>query len=76
MRRALEVKQYQLTIDLEQCEVRDDGGFRAKFPIDDFVRHCLLNGLDDIGMTLQHETEIASYEAMHPVPRGLQAALR
>jgi 3-isopropylmalate/(R)-2-methylmalate dehydratase small subunit len=74
MRRASDLKGYQLTIDLEQCEVRDDQGFRAKFPIDEFVRHCLLNGLDDIGLTLQHEAEIAAYEALHPVPPGLQPA--
>jgi len=62
MRRAREAGDYQLTIDLEQCEVRDDQDFQAKFPIDEFVRHCLLNGLDDIGLTLQHEAEIAAYE--------------
>jgi 3-isopropylmalate/(R)-2-methylmalate dehydratase small subunit len=72
MGRAQEVNDYQLTIDLEQCEVRDDQGFRAKFPVDEFVRHCLLNGLDDIGLTLQHEVEIAAYEALHPVPPALQ----
>jgi 3-isopropylmalate/(R)-2-methylmalate dehydratase small subunit len=71
MRRTRETDNYQLTIDLEQCEVRDDKDFRAKFPIDEFVRHCLLNGLDDIGLTLQHESEIASYEAIHPVPAAL-----
>jgi 3-isopropylmalate/(R)-2-methylmalate dehydratase small subunit len=74
LRRAREIKDYELTIDLEQCEVRDDQGFRAKFPINEFVRHCLLNGLDDIGLTLQHEAEIAAYEALHPVPRSLQPA--
>jgi 3-isopropylmalate/(R)-2-methylmalate dehydratase small subunit len=74
MRRAREMENYQLTIDLEQCEVRDDHGFRAKFRIDDFVRHCLLNGLDDIGLTLQHEGEIAAYEAVHPLPSSLQPA--
>jgi 3-isopropylmalate/(R)-2-methylmalate dehydratase small subunit len=68
MRRACDVEGYELTVDLEQCEVRDDQGFRAKFPIDEFVRHCLLNGLDDIGLTLQHESKIAAYEARHPVP--------
>jgi 3-isopropylmalate/(R)-2-methylmalate dehydratase small subunit len=72
MGRSREVNDYQLTIDLEQCEVRDDQGFRAKFPVDEFVRHCLLNGLDDIGLTLQHEVEIAAYEALHPVPPALQ----
>jgi 3-isopropylmalate/(R)-2-methylmalate dehydratase small subunit len=74
MRRAREVNGYQLAIDLEQCEVRDEQGFRAKFPIDDFVRHCLLNGLDDIGLTLQHEAEIASYETQHPPPSELQTS--
>jgi 3-isopropylmalate/(R)-2-methylmalate dehydratase small subunit len=72
MGRSREVNDYQLTIDLERCEVRDDQGFRAKFPVDEFVRHCLLNGLDDIGLTLQHEVEIAAYEALHPVPPALQ----
>jgi 3-isopropylmalate/(R)-2-methylmalate dehydratase small subunit len=66
MRRAREVDSYHLTVDLQQCEVRDDHGFHAGFPIDEFVRHCLLNGLDDIGLTLQHDAEIASYEALHP----------
>ena len=68
MKRAQEVTDYQLTIDLEQCEVRDDRGFRAKFPIDGFVRNCLLNGLDDIGLTLQYESDIAAYEKLHPAP--------
>src|SRR6202050_1871362 len=72
MRRARELNDYQITIDLDQCEVKHDHGFRAKFPIDDFVRHCLLNGLDDIGLTLQHEAEIVAYEARHPAPAALQ----
>jgi 3-isopropylmalate/(R)-2-methylmalate dehydratase small subunit len=72
MRRSREISDYQLTVDLEQCEVRDDQGFRAKFPVDEFVRHCLLNGLDDIGLTLQHEAEIAEYEARHPAPALLR----
>ncbi len=71
MRRARECGDYRLTVDLERCEVRDDQGFRAKFPVDEFVRHCLLNGLDDIGLTLQHEAEIAEYEARHPAPAML-----
>ena len=56
---------YQLTIDLLQQNVRDNRGFSASFAIDEFTRHCLLNGLDDIGLTLQHEAEIAAYEARH-----------
>ena len=76
MRRAQEIDNYEVTIDLERCEVRDDQGFRANFPIDEFVRHCLLNGLDDIDLTLQHEKEIATYEAKHPAPQTLTSAPR
>jgi 3-isopropylmalate/(R)-2-methylmalate dehydratase small subunit len=72
MRRSRDSKDYRLTIDLEQCEVRDEEGFAAKFPIDEFVRHCLLNGLDDIGLTLQHESEITAYEVLHPAPSAPQ----
>lgn len=68
MRRVKANPAYELTVDLEKCEVRDEHEFRAKFAIDDFVRHCLLNGLDDIGLTLQHEAEIAVYEGRHPQP--------
>src|SRR5438094_1972317 len=50
---------YQITVDLEARQVRDDAGFSAAFSIGDFQRDCLLNGLDDISLTLQHETEIA-----------------
>ncbi len=74
MRRAQEIDNYELTIDLEQCEVRDDQGYRTNFPVDPFVRHCLLNGLDDIGLTLQHEAEIAAFEARHPVSQALKSA--
>jgi 3-isopropylmalate/(R)-2-methylmalate dehydratase small subunit len=74
MQNAQEIDDYQVTIDLERCEVRDDQGFRAKFSIDEFIRHCMLNGLDDIGLTLQHEAEIAAYEAGHPAPATLQAS--
>ncbi len=53
---------YTLTIDLEQGEVRDPNASLARFQIDPFARHCLLNGLDEIALTLQHETLIAAYE--------------
>jgi 3-isopropylmalate/(R)-2-methylmalate dehydratase small subunit len=65
-RRAQETPDYQITVDLEQKQVRDDGGFSATFQLDDFVRQRLLEGLDDIGLTLQHEAEIAAYESHHP----------
>jgi 3-isopropylmalate/(R)-2-methylmalate dehydratase small subunit len=63
-RRAQEVADYELTIDLEQRKVSDSSGFSAGFPVDEFVRHRLLEGLDDIGLTLQHEAEIARYESL------------
>jgi 3-isopropylmalate/(R)-2-methylmalate dehydratase small subunit len=68
MQRARDVAGYQITVDLERNEVRDEQGFRAKFELDEFVRHCLLNGLDDIGLTLQHDAEIAAYEERHRAP--------
>jgi 3-isopropylmalate/(R)-2-methylmalate dehydratase small subunit len=71
MRRAFEIGGYELTVDLEQREVRDDEGFRAAFKVDEFVRQCLLDGLDDIGLTLQYEAAIAAYEERHPAPATL-----
>jgi 3-isopropylmalate/(R)-2-methylmalate dehydratase small subunit len=68
VRRTSATPDYRLTVDLKKCSVRDDAGFSARFQIDDFTRHCLLEGLDDIGLTLKHENEIAEYESTHPVP--------
>jgi 3-isopropylmalate/(R)-2-methylmalate dehydratase small subunit len=73
MRRTQDIDNYAVTVDLGRCEVTDDQGFRAKFPVDEFVQHCLLNGLDDTGLTLQHEAEITAYEAHHPLPASLPA---
>jgi 3-isopropylmalate/(R)-2-methylmalate dehydratase small subunit len=67
MRRARESDGYQITVDLEQKTASDANGFSATFEIGDFQRHCLLKGLDDIGLTLQHETEIANYEALRAI---------
>ena len=67
MRRTKEIEGYEVTVDLESQRVEDGRGFVATFAVDEFARHCLLNGLDDIGLTLQHESEIAAYEAQHPV---------
>jgi 3-isopropylmalate/(R)-2-methylmalate dehydratase small subunit len=53
---------YRVTIDLEQHTVAAHGGFKAVFAVDAFTRACLLAGLDEIGMTLKHEPEIARYE--------------
>ena len=54
---------FQLTINLEDKTVTDTQGFIAKFEIGDFERSCLLKGLDDIGLTLQHSADIEAYEA-------------
>src|SRR5215218_6898886 len=70
LRRAREVDGYSLTVDLERREVRDGLGFSAPFEIDEFRRQCLLEGLDDIGLTLRHETLIRRYEERRPVWMG------
>jgi 3-isopropylmalate/(R)-2-methylmalate dehydratase small subunit len=62
MRRSGDTEGYRLTVDLERREVRDESGFRAPFEFDEFRRYCLLEGLDDIGLTLRHESDITAYE--------------
>ncbi len=59
----------ELTIDLEQCEIRDQGQLQVSFQIDAFRRECLLEGLDDIALTLQQSDRITQYEAH----RGMDA---
>jgi 3-isopropylmalate/(R)-2-methylmalate dehydratase small subunit len=58
----------ELEIDLEACRVRTRDGHEIPFEIDEFQRHCLLNGLDEIGLTLEHADAIAAYEAAHEPP--------
>ncbi|MFV0489582.1 MAG: 3-isopropylmalate dehydratase small subunit [Vibrio fluvialis] len=55
----------EITVDLESMTVSANGKSYS-FEIDEFRRHCLLNGLDNIGLTLQHESKIAEYEAKIP----------
>ena len=57
-----------MTVDLEAKTITDPTGRTIPFAFDDFQRHCLLNGLDDIGRALEHEDEIAAYEASHTSP--------
>ncbi len=61
---------YKLTADLRGQTVTDELGLRFTFEIDPFRKEILLKGLDDIGLTLQHETEIAAYEKAHG-PRAI-----
>jgi 3-isopropylmalate/(R)-2-methylmalate dehydratase small subunit len=53
---------YKLTVDLAAQTVTTPGGASFKFEVDAFRKHCLLNGLDDIGLTLEHVAEIKAYE--------------
>ena len=55
---------YDVTIDLDARRIMDStGGVDESFQIDPFRRYSLMNGLDEIGLTLQHADEIAAYEA-------------
>lgn len=54
---------YQLTVDLTTCKIADKQGLSIAFQVDESRRHCLLNGLDDIALTLQHADKIAAFEA-------------
>jgi 3-isopropylmalate/(R)-2-methylmalate dehydratase small subunit len=63
--RAEEIDNYTITVDLEALEVRDSMGFVAKFNVDPFRRDCMMEGLDDIGLTLQHSTDIDAFEKAH-----------
>ena len=59
---------YRLTVDLETCEISDGEGFNVSFTMHsdpethEFRRHCLLNGLDEIDLVLEHQEKIAAFE--------------
>jgi 3-isopropylmalate/(R)-2-methylmalate dehydratase small subunit len=57
---------YQLTVDLELRRVSDAQGFSADFPLADFQRYSLLEGLDEIGLTLKLDDQIVAYEKRRP----------
>ena len=63
--RAQYAEGYTLTVDLETKSITDDAGLSIEFSVSDFQRYCLMEGLDDIGLTLRHESDIAAYEAKH-----------
>ena len=57
----------EVTVDVERRTVSAPAaGIEASFPLDDFTRHRLLEGLDDVGLTLAHEADVAAYEARRP----------
>jgi 3-isopropylmalate/(R)-2-methylmalate dehydratase small subunit len=76
--RSKENPNHQITINLEAQTISNDEGFSAHFDIDPFRKYCLLNGLDDIGLTLRHEANLDDYESKHDAefwskPRAVSA---
>jgi len=69
MTRAQKTPGYKLTVDLPNQTITDEYGFSTTFEVDPFRKHCLINGLDDIGLTLQHLDAIEAYEARQPAYR-------
>ena len=65
MARSTADPRHHITLNLEAQTVIDDHGFVARFDIDPFRKFCLLNGLDDIGLTLRHEADLNRYEYHH-----------
>jgi len=63
--RAAKTENYRLTVSLEENTVRDEQGFSTNFAIDPFRRDCLLEGLDDIGLTLRHAAALDKFEQQH-----------
>jgi len=65
MRRTQQREGYELTVDLERQTIEDSEGLSILFVVSEFQRYCLLEGLDDIGLTLRHEDLISEYEVSH-----------
>ncbi len=65
LQRAAELADYQLTVSLAEQTVTDAQGFSAKFEIDPFRKYCLMEGLDDIGLTMRHEQALDAFETEH-----------
>jgi 3-isopropylmalate/(R)-2-methylmalate dehydratase small subunit len=63
MTRAQQPERYELTVDLERQTIEDSSGLSILFVVGEFQRYCLLEGLDDIGLTLRHEDAIRAYES-------------
>ncbi|HUA93595.1 MAG TPA: 3-isopropylmalate dehydratase small subunit [Terracidiphilus sp.] len=75
LKNASTIPGYQLTVSLEEQTVTDNRGFKASFEIDPFRKYCLLEGLDDIGLTLRHAGALDSYEAKHDEANWLKAKI-
>jgi 3-isopropylmalate/(R)-2-methylmalate dehydratase small subunit len=55
----------KLTVDLGTQMITDESGLAVRFEVSEFQRYCLLEGLDDIGLTLKHEDAITAYETLN-----------
>ena len=73
LKNAKTIPNYQLTVSLEDQTVTDSYGFKAGFEVDPFRKFCLMEGLDDIGLTLRHEAELDAFEARHDEAGWLKA---
>jgi 3-isopropylmalate/(R)-2-methylmalate dehydratase small subunit len=73
LQNAKTIPNYQLTVSLENQTVTDSHGFKATFEVDPFRKFCLVEGLDDIGLTLRHEAALDKFEAMHDNATWLRA---
>ena len=71
--RAQTIQGYELTISLEEQKVTDIHGFEASFDVDPFRKFCLIEGLDDIGLTLRHAAALDAFEAKHDTAGWLKA---
>jgi 3-isopropylmalate/(R)-2-methylmalate dehydratase small subunit len=67
------IPNYQLTVSLEAQTVSDAKGFHATFEVDPFRKFCLIEGLDDIGLTLRHEAALDAFESKHDEATWLKA---
>jgi len=61
------LENYQIMVDLESQKITDDFGFKMFFAVDEFRKYCLINGLDDIGLTLRHTDKISAFEKNRPI---------
>lgn len=75
LKNAQTIPGYQLTVSLENQTVTDNKGFSATFEIDPFRKYCLIEGLDDIGLTLRHAAALDAFEAKHDEATWLKAKI-
>jgi 3-isopropylmalate/(R)-2-methylmalate dehydratase small subunit len=73
LKNASTIPNYQLTVSLEAQTVTDGRGFTASFEFDPFRKFCLVEGLDDIGLTLRHAEELDTFEKQHDSVNWLKA---